>query len=193
MFAARRFVGTGSRAWPWPVTTRRNAPEVLAAVNASLTGVLDDFRPHTTELARFGPAGRPSCRSLAAGRPRAGAQRARAGPCPLAPQLERAAPRARVPAPRGRERARGRLHRRPAGCLTRAAPQDIFVLARKREPLRQLSEALTAAGIPMPPRGQPAARRPGGSGPAGPAGRAGLARARPLARPGPGQPAVWSG
>ena len=120
--AARRFVRDGLSGVALACDhTRRNAPEVLAAVNASLTGVLDDFRPHTTELAPgSGPAGRPSCRSLAAGRPRAGTQRARAGPRPLAPQLERAAPRARVPAPRGRERARGRLI---AGLL--AAPPEL--------------------------------------------------------------------
>lgn len=125
--------------------TRRNAPEVLAAVNGALDGVLDGFRPHTTE-------GAPGTDALAGlwlldGPP---GEKAERETDPLAwrpslteprhePEFERRAAEAR----RVAACIAGLLAARPD-----LGPEDIFVLARKREPLRQLSVALTTAGIP---------------------------------------------
>jgi len=125
--------------------TRRNAPEVLAAVNGALAGVLEGFRPHTTEgtpgsdaLAGLwlldGPPGEKTERELdpLAWRPSLAEPRHE-------PEFERRA----VEAERVAACIAGLLAARPD-----LGPQDIFVLARKREPLRQLSAALTAASIP---------------------------------------------
>ncbi|MEO3691474.1 UvrD-helicase domain-containing protein [Roseateles paludis] len=144
--AARRFVqqGLGGVALACD-HTRRNAPEVLAAVNASLADVLDDFRPHTTEL----PPGTDTL---------AGLWRLD-GPAQERSEREQDPSRWRPSLTEPRHEPE--FQRRAAECQRVAAciaqllatrpglrPQDIFVLARKREPLRQLSQALTSAGIP---------------------------------------------
>ena len=124
--------------------TRRNAPEVLAAVNAALDGVLEGFRPHTTEVA-------------AGGDPLAGlwlldgppGEKAEREVDPLAWRPSLTEPR-HEPEFERREAEARRVATCIAGLLrTRPdlAPSDIYALARKREPLRQLSAALTAAGI----------------------------------------------
>ncbi|RTL34299.1 MAG: DNA helicase UvrD [Burkholderiales bacterium] len=124
--------------------TRRNAPEVLAAVNGALDGVLDGFRPHTTEV-------RPGSDALAGlwlldGPPGEKAER-EVDPLAWRPSLTE--PRHEPEFERREAEARrvaaciaGLLAERPA-----LRPGQIYVLARKREPLRQLSAALTAAGI----------------------------------------------
>lgn len=125
--------------------TRRNAPEVLAAVNGALDGVLDGFRPHTTE----GPPGSDALAGLwlLDGPPGEKAER----------ELDPLAWRPSLTAPRHEPEFERRAAeaQRVAACIAGLlaarpdlGPQDIFVLARKREPLRQLSAALTAAGIP---------------------------------------------
>ncbi|MFG6415085.1 UvrD-helicase domain-containing protein [Roseateles sp. DC23W] len=121
--------------------TRRNAPEVLAAVNAAFTGQMPGFRPHTTEQGADDAAGlftldgpladqeapeidpdywRPSLTE-----PRVEAEIAR-----RAPECERVAQAIRALLDEGMR------------------PRDVFVLARKRAPLRQMAESLLAAGIP---------------------------------------------
>lgn len=124
--------------------TRRNAPEVLAAVNAALDGALEGFRPHTTEA-------RPGSDALAGlwlldGPP--GEQ--------LERELDPLAWRPSLTEPRHEPEFERRAAeaQRVAACIAGLlvarpdlGPQDIFVLARKREPLRQLSAALTTAGI----------------------------------------------
>jgi len=123
--------------------TRRNAPEVLAAVNAVFEGQMPGFRAHTTEQGADVGAGlfsidgdlveadaaeedmdsdrwRPSLTE-----PRVEAEVAR-----RAPECERVA------------------HAIGALLAQGFRPKEIFVLARKREPLRQMAQALLAAGIP---------------------------------------------
>ncbi|MFG6489190.1 UvrD-helicase domain-containing protein [Roseateles sp. BYS78W] len=125
--------------------TRRNAPEVLAAVNGALDGVLEGFRPHTTE-------GAPGSDALAGlwlldGPPGEKTER----------EVDPLAWRASLIEPRHEPEFERRAAeaQRVAACIAGLlaarpdlGPEDIFVLARKREPLRQLSAALTAAGIP---------------------------------------------
>jgi len=122
--------------------TRRNAPEVLAAVNAVFEGQMPGFRAHTTEQGANAEAGlfsidgdlaeadaaeetdpdrwRPSLTE-----PRVEAEEAR-----RAPECERVTQAIQALLSEG------------------LRPKDIFVLARKREPLRQMAQALLAAGIP---------------------------------------------
>ncbi|MCY4746342.1 UvrD-helicase domain-containing protein [Pelomonas sp. UHG3] len=125
--------------------TRRNAPEVLAAVNGALDGVLDGFRPHTTE-------GTPGSDALAGlwlldGPP---GEKAERETDPLAWRSSLTEPRHEPEFERRAAEAQ-RVAACIAGLLAARpdlGPEDIFVLARKREPLRQLSAALTTAGIP---------------------------------------------
>lgn len=125
--------------------TRRNAPEVLAAVNAALDGVLDGFRPHTTEVAPGGDA--LAGLWLLDGPPGEKAER-EVDPLAWRPSLTE-------PRHEPEFERRAAEAQRVAACLAgllaarpELRPGQIFVLARKREPLRQLSVALTAAGIP---------------------------------------------
>lgn len=125
--------------------TRRNAPEVLAAVNGALDGVLDGFRPHTTEVAPGGDA--LAGLWLLDGPP---AEKVEREVDPLAWRPSLAEPRHEPEFERRAAEAQ-----RVAACIAGLLAErpdlkakDIFVLARKREPLRQLSVALTHAGIP---------------------------------------------
>lgn len=122
--------------------TRRNAAEVLDAVNRVFDGQLPGFRAHTTE--RAPEAG---CGLFALDGPALAAAEGEAAdplrwrpsltePCHEAEQTRRAPECERVVA----------LLRQLLAEGTR--PGQVFVLARKREPLRQLAEALLAAGIP---------------------------------------------
>jgi len=143
--------------------TRRNAPEVLAAVNAAFdgaqrAGAYEGFRRHTTEVAVV-----DELAGLWALDAEVTAVVAPAEPDPLRwrPSLTEA-------------RHEVEISRRAPECervcaailgLLRARPElkpgDIFVLARKRDPLRQLSAALTAAGVPhAAPEEQPLAELP---------------------------------
>lgn len=122
--------------------TRRNAPEVLAAVNAAFDGHMPGFRPHTTEQGADASAGLFSMDGDAAvadvtsdadpdrWRPSLTEPRVEAEEARRAPECERVAQAIRALLTEG------------------LRPRDIFVLARKREPLRQMAEALLAAGIP---------------------------------------------
>lgn len=143
--------------------TRRNAPEVLAAVNATFdgaqrAGAYEGFRVHTTEQ-----AGVDELAGLWAldADVRAAPAQADVDPLRWRPSLTEARVEAEI-SRRAPECERvcgaivGLLRERPE-----LKPGDIFVLARKRDPLRQLSEALTAAGVPhAAPEEQPLAELP---------------------------------
>jgi ATP-dependent helicase/nuclease subunit A len=130
--------------------TRRNAPEVLAAVNAAFdsaqrAGDYEGFRPHTTEVAEV---------DALAG---LWALDAEVSAAPEAPEADPLRWRPSLTEPRFEPEISRRAPECERVCgaivgLLRARPElkpgDLFVLARKRDPLRQLSEALTAAGIP---------------------------------------------
>ena len=130
--------------------TRRNAPEVLAPLNAVFlqaqrTGEFHGFREHTTELASDADAGvfmlprvpRP---------PRA----ARGGP------LETATWRNSLTTPRHepdevlREQEAARVARAIHALVTHGGvtPADIFVLSRKRQSLRLVAQALRRVHLP---------------------------------------------
>lgn len=143
--------------------TRRNAPEVLQAVNAAFesaqaAGAYEGFRRHTTEVAGVDdlaglwaldaevatPAVQPDVDVLR-WRPSLTEARHEAEVSRRAPECERVC-----------GSIVGLLKARPE-----LKPGDLFVLARKRDPLRQLSEALTAAGVPhAAPEEQPLAEMP---------------------------------
>jgi ATP-dependent helicase/nuclease subunit A len=143
--------------------TRRNAPEVLGAVNAVFdsaqrAGHYDGFRAHTTEVARVDElAGLWALEGDTA----VPAEVPDADPLRWRPSLTEA-------------RHEPEVSRRAAECervcaaivgLLQARPElqpgDLYVLARKREPLRQLSAVLTAAGVPhAAPEEQPLAEMP---------------------------------
>jgi len=121
--------------------TRRNAPEVLAAVNAAFDGQMPGFRSHTTEQGADEAAGLFTLDgSLAVEeapepdpdywRPSLTVPRVEAEIARRSPECERVAHAIRALLDEG------------------LRPRDIFVLARKRAPLRQMAEALLAAGIP---------------------------------------------
>lgn len=143
--------------------TRRNAPEVLAAVNAAFdgaqrAGAYEGFRLHTTEVAEVDElAGLWALDAEVSAAPPA----AEADPLRWRPSLTEARHEAEV-SRRAPECERvcaaivGLLRERPE-----LKPGDVFVLARKRDPLRQLSAALTAAGVPhAAPEEQPLAAQP---------------------------------
>lgn len=143
--------------------TRRNAPEVLEAVNAAFdsaqrAGAYEGFRLHTTEVADVDELA--GLWALDAGvvvspkddevdpmrwRPSLTEARHEAEVSRRAPECERV-----CAAIVGLLRERAELK-----------PGNVFVLARKRDPLRQLSAALTAAGVPhAAPEEQPLAAQP---------------------------------
>ena len=143
--------------------TRRNAPEVLAAVNATFAsaqraGHYQGFREHTTEVDAVDElAGLWSLDADVTAAPAA----EEADPLRWRPSLTEARHEAEV-SRRAPECERvcaaivGLLQSRPE-----LGPGDVFVLARKRDPLRQLSQALTAAGVPhAAPEEQPLASLP---------------------------------
>ncbi|MFT7774391.1 UvrD-helicase domain-containing protein [Roseateles sp.] len=143
--------------------TRRNAPEVLEAVNATFdaaqrAGTYAGFRTHTTEVAEAGDlAGLWALDAEVPAQP----DMEDADPLRWRPSLTEARHEAEV-SRRAPECDRvcaailGLLRERPE-----LKPGDIFVLARKRDPLRQLSAALTAAGVPhAAPEEQPLAELP---------------------------------
>lgn len=130
--------------------TRRNAPEVLAAVNAVFDGAqragqYEGFRWHTTEqgeadeLAGLWALDADVTESAEA----PGSDPLRWRPSLTEPRHEAELSRRAPECERVCAAILGLLRARPE--LT---PGDLFVLARKRDPLRQLSAALTAAGIP---------------------------------------------
>ncbi len=140
--------------------TRRNAPEVLGAINAAFdgaqrAGAYTGFREHTTEVAGVDDLAGLWALDAEVVAPPAAADTA----------LQRWRPSLTEP------RHEAEVSRRAPECervcaaivgLLRAHPElqpgDLFVLARKRDPLRQLSEVLTAAGVPhAAPEEQPLA------------------------------------
>ncbi|MFT7724588.1 MAG: UvrD-helicase domain-containing protein [Roseateles sp.] len=143
--------------------TRRNAPEVLEAVNAAFDAAqradaYEGFRPHTTEV----PAGDELAglwaldAGLAAPPPAEAADPMRWRPSLSEPRVEAELSRRAPECERVCAAIAGLLRERPA-----LRPGDLFVLARKRDPLRQLSAALTAAGVPhAAPEEQPLAALP---------------------------------
>ncbi|MGQ3093797.1 MAG: UvrD-helicase domain-containing protein [Roseateles sp.] len=140
--------------------TRRNAPEVLAAVNAAFdsaqrAGAYQGFRLHTTEVADVDElAGLWSLDAevvAAPAEPEVDPLRWR--PSLTEPKREAEVSRRAPECERVCRSIVGLLQARPE-----LKPGDLFVLARKRDPLRQLSEALTAAGVPhAAPEEQPLA------------------------------------
>lgn len=143
--------------------TRRNAPEVLAAVNAAFdsaqrAGAYQGFRRHTTEVADVDElAGLWALDAEVITPP----TQPEADPLRWRPSLTEARHEAEI-SRRAPECERvcaaivGLLQARPE-----LKPGDLFVLARKRDPLRQLSDALTAAGVPhAAPEEQPLAELP---------------------------------
>ncbi|MFG6457890.1 UvrD-helicase domain-containing protein [Roseateles sp. BYS96W] len=120
--------------------TRRNAPEVLAAVNAAFDGQMPGFRPHTTEQGADPQAGLFTLDGPTAADAGAASDPERWRPSLTEPRVEAEVAR-RAPEC---ERVAHVIHGLLAGGLR---PRDIFVLARKREPLRQMAQALLAAGI----------------------------------------------
>lgn len=130
--------------------TRRNAPEVLAAVNAAFdgaqrAGAYEGFRLHTTEVAAVDDlAGLWVLDAEVTTAPAAGEiDPLRWRPSLTEPRHEAEISRRAPECERVCAAIVGLLRDRPE-----LRPGDLFVLARKRDPLRQLSEALTAAGVP---------------------------------------------
>lgn len=132
--------------------TRRNAPPVLAAVNAvfdaaSRAQQYDGFRPHTTEAAQ--PGTLDGVFHLDAATVDAAEAAAEdAGDTDVwRPSLERAR---HEPELQRRAAEAQRVTAAIVALLRRgeARPGEIYVLARKREPLRVLAQALKAAGVP---------------------------------------------
>ncbi|MDN3920397.1 UvrD-helicase domain-containing protein [Roseateles violae] len=131
--------------------TRRNAPPVLAAVNAvfeqaSLAQQYSGFRPHTTESAQ--PTTLDGVFHLdAPAQPEAAEEAGGVDPDRWRPSLSEAR---HEPELQRRAAEAERLTREILRLLREDGlqPGEIFVLARKREPLRVLAQALKAAGVP---------------------------------------------
>jgi ATP-dependent helicase/nuclease subunit A len=121
--------------------TRRNAPEVLAAVNAVFEGQMPGFRPHTTEQGADDAAGLFSLDGEAAAAAETAIDPDRWRPSLTEPRVEAEVARRAPECERVAQAIRALL-------AEGLRPKDIFVLARKRAPLRQMAEALLAAGIP---------------------------------------------
>lgn len=143
--------------------TRRNAPEVLAAVNAAFdgaqrAGAYQGFRTHTTEVAATDDLAGLWALDAEVAEPPAtlAVDSLRWRPSLTEPRHEPERSRRAPECARVCAAIVGLLQARPE-----LKPGDLFVLARKREPLRQLSEALTAAGVPhAAPEEQPLAEMP---------------------------------
>jgi ATP-dependent helicase/nuclease subunit A len=129
--------------------TRRNAPEVLSAVNAAFdsaqrAGQYEGFRLHTTEVGEADElAGLWALDAEVVDTPAPpDADPLRWRPSLTEPRHEAEVSRRAPECERVCGAIAGLLRARPE-----LKPGDLFVLARKRDPLRQLSESLTAAGI----------------------------------------------
>ncbi len=132
--------------------TRRNPPAVLAAVNrvfdeASAAQQYEGFRKHTTEASSPEPLDGVFYLDVplvekAGGTADTGVWRPSLLEARLEPELHRRAEEASVVA-----QAIQRLLQ-AGDRVGEITPGDIFVLARKREPLRVLAQALKAAGVP---------------------------------------------
>ncbi|MGM9515635.1 UvrD-helicase domain-containing protein [Roseateles sp. DB2] len=139
--------------------TRRNAPQVLAAVNAALLqaqeqGEYQGFRAHTTESAADDElAGvwrldaEPDADAQAQAADESGGSAAAGADLAWRPSLSEAR---HEPELQRRGAEAQRIARALADLLNqgRLQPGDVFVLARRREALRVLAEALKAQGIP---------------------------------------------
>ncbi|MCU0928671.1 MAG: UvrD-helicase domain-containing protein, partial [Burkholderiaceae bacterium] len=129
--------------------TRRNAPAVLAVVNAvfeaeAAVGAFAGFRPHTTEVA--GDADLPALQVL--GRvERTPRERAAAAATAWRPSLR--VPR-HDPEDVLREREAALVAHAVQALLAEGVPAgEVFVLARKRAPLRLAAAALQARHVPF--------------------------------------------
>ncbi|HEX3140245.1 MAG TPA: UvrD-helicase domain-containing protein, partial [Rhizobacter sp.] len=150
--AAREFVSEGlGGAWLACDHTRRNAPEVLSAinavfVNASEAGEYSDFRAHTTELAPMVGAGTWALPAVL--RP------------PQAAKAESGTPaewRDSLSTPR--HEPEELLREQEASWVARAihellgsgqvSPGEVFVLCRKRASLRLVAQAVQALHLPF--------------------------------------------
>jgi ATP-dependent helicase/nuclease subunit A len=150
--AAREFVADGLDGAVLACDhTRRNAPAVLAAVNqvfdqASLAQQYSGFRPHTTETVETAQAGTLNGVFFIdvpfvdgdGGADQADGWR----PSLTEPRHEPELLRRAAEAKKVSEAIRSLLQ---GGDVS---PGEVFVLARKREPLRVLAQALKAAGVP---------------------------------------------
>ncbi|RZJ10953.1 MAG: DNA helicase UvrD [Rubrivivax sp.] len=130
--------------------TRRNAPELLTAVNVAFDiaqhdGQYEGFRRHTTEVAAADDLAGLWVLDGEVTAPPAAAEvdPLRWRPSLTEPRFEPEVSRRAPECERVCAAIVGLLRARPE-----LRPGDLFVLARKRDPLRQLSEALTAAGVP---------------------------------------------
>jgi len=121
--------------------TRRNAPEVLAAVNAAFNAQMPGFRPHTTEQGAEEAAG-----LFTLDGPLAVEEASESDPDYWRPSLT--VPRVEAEIARRAPECERVAHAIRALLDEGLRPRDIFVLARKRVPLRQMAQALLAAGIP---------------------------------------------
>ena len=128
--------------------TRRNAPEVLAALNAVFSQAEQDgefagFRPHSTELGCVVGAGvvcLPPVPRSSKDRDDAGADGAWRDTLSVA----RTEPEQRL-----RQREADLVARAVRDVLARGvAPGEVYVLSRKRESLRLVAPALAALGVP---------------------------------------------
>ncbi|PTT85745.1 DNA helicase UvrD, partial [Pelomonas sp. HMWF004] len=121
--------------------TRRNAPEVLAAVNAVFQPAMAGFRAHTTEQGADASAGLFALDGEAVATETASVDPDRWRPSLTQPRVEAEVARRAAECERVARAIRALL-------AEGLRPKDIYVLARKREPLRQMAQALLAAGIP---------------------------------------------
>jgi len=149
--AARRFVTDGLDGVALACDhTRRNAPEVMAGLNAVFEqaqreGAFDGFRPHTTELDAGGGDAGVECLERVPRPPLPGPAAATTAPW-----------RDSLTTPR--HQPEDVLREREASCVAEAVrdllagsaqrPGDIYVLCRKRESLRHVAQALRHLDIP---------------------------------------------
>jgi ATP-dependent helicase/nuclease subunit A len=132
--------------------TRRNAPEVLGALNAVFeqaqqAGEFGGFRPHTTELAADALAS--VMRLTRVSRPERAA-RAGTGEAPPAAWRDSLTTPRHEPEEVLREREEAQVAQaiRTLVAVEGLAPGDIFVLSRKRQSLRLVAQALCAQRVP---------------------------------------------
>ncbi|MGY4828797.1 UvrD-helicase domain-containing protein [Sphaerotilaceae bacterium SBD11-9] len=150
--AAREFVSQGlGGAWLACDHTRRNAPEVLDAINqvfvrAEATGEYSGFRPHTTEIAPVDGAGVLALPAVL--RPPKAAKGADTSPAPWRDSLT-------TPRHEPDELLREQEARWVAQAVHellqsgQARPGEVFVLCRKRASLRLVAQALQALHLPF--------------------------------------------